>query len=68
MQLEFEFRNVENVTYKEVMIFWGLNKVCAIRRLNIVRTILNKKRGHLLSVSQFCKQEDISEGVDTDRW
>ena len=61
MHLEFEFRNVENVTYKEVMIFWILNKRCAIRRLNIVRSILKKQKRHLLSVSQFCKEEDISE-------
>ena len=42
------------------MIVWGLNKACGIRRLNIVRSILKEEKRHLLSVSQFCREEDIT--------
>lgn len=52
-------QNLVDVTYKEVMQLWNINKNCAVQRLNSIRTSLGKKRKHKLTVVQFCNEEDI---------
>lgn len=53
-------QNIVDVTYKEVMQLWRLNKECAVQRLTVIRKNLGKKRVHKLTVFQYCKAEDIS--------
>ena len=51
---------IVNVTYKEVQILWNLSAMAAQKRLNLIRSLLNKDRMHKLTPYQYCKAEDIS--------
>jgi hypothetical protein len=53
-------KNLVDITYKEVMQMWNINKDCAVQRLNSIRNSLGKKRRHKLTVTQFCNAEDIT--------
>ncbi len=49
-----------DITYKEVMQLWDITKGNAVQRLNKIRRSLDKKRRHKLTVTQFCREEDIT--------
>jgi hypothetical protein len=52
--------DITHVTYKEVMIFWGLQPGNAANRLTFIRNTLNKQRFQKITVQQYCAAEDIS--------
>ncbi len=51
---------INRITHKDLQILYGLSRTGALRRLNIIRASLNKKKHHVLTVLDFCKAEDIS--------
>ena len=52
--------DITAITYKEVAAFWGMNEDAAMKRTNLIRSLLGKKRFQRLTKAQYCKAEDIS--------
>lgn len=52
--------DVMQISYKEIMIFWGITEDAARKRLNLIRSSLGKNRFQRLSKIQYCKAEDIT--------
>jgi len=48
------------ISYKEIMIFWGITQDAAEKRLYLIRCSLGKKIFQKLTKPQYCKAEDIT--------
>lgn len=53
-------REITHITYKEVMVLWGMQAQAAANRLCTIRSMLNKSRMQRLTVLQYCNAEGIS--------
>ena len=58
---------ITHVTYKEVMIMWNCSDFSAMKRLQLLRSTLGKRKIHRLTVVQYCKAEDIAIEEFTNR-
>jgi hypothetical protein len=53
----------KTVTYKEIMLVYGLNPRAAQYKMMIVRSTLGKSRNQLILVAEFCKAENVEPEI-----
>lgn len=48
------------ITHKELQLIYGLTKSGALKRIARIRQALGKNESQILTVMDFCRQEDIT--------
>lgn len=47
------------ITYKEIMLVYGLSTSAASHKLSFIRNVLNKKRYQNILIVEFCQAENL---------
>ena len=51
------------ITYKELMLVYGLNLKAAEHKLSVIRSVLGKKRYQYIHIAEFCVAENIDQQI-----
>jgi hypothetical protein len=54
------------ITYKELMLVYGLGATAAQHKIGIIRSVLGKKRFQMILIPEFCKAENIEPTLFVD--
>lgn len=54
------------VTYRELMMVYGINATQAQHKLTTIRAILGKKAINKLLIAEFCKAENVEQSIFED--
>ena len=55
----------KTVSYKELMIVYGLTKRQALHKMMVIRAALGKSRAQNVLVAEFCKAENVEQAIYT---